>query len=183
VELQLALNTIPRSRERAALLIEIRRVLELGVRALIVNDVGILDVLHTRFPELALTASIGCGAQNPADVAFFAERGAAAVVLPATLGPDEARACVAVGGITIELMVHMVEEYVLLGKCAMPSYVPPPADPDAGGIARRPPPDRQQETGRGRRLLPDLRGAVVGHGAGRAAGQPPVPEPPALADR
>jgi U32 family peptidase len=122
-ELQLALNTIPRPRERAALAAELGSVLALGIRALIVNDAGILADLHRRFPELALTASIGCGAQTTADVAFFAEVGAAAVVLPGTVGPDEARACVAVGGITVEIMLHMVEEFVLLGRCAMPSYV------------------------------------------------------------
>jgi putative protease len=122
-EIQLALNTIPRPRERADLFAELPGVLALGIRTLIVNDVGILAALHRRFPELALTASIGCGAQTSADVAFLAEVGAAAVVLPATVGPDEARACVAVGGITVEVMLHMVEEFVLLGRCGMPSYV------------------------------------------------------------
>ncbi|HEV8308559.1 MAG TPA: peptidase U32 family protein [Methylomirabilota bacterium] len=122
-EIQVALNTIPKPRERAALLAEIPRVARMGVRTLIVNDIGILDTLRRRFPELALTASIGCGAQTAADVAFLAEIGAAAVVLPGTLDSDEAAACVAVGGVTIEIMLHMVEEFVLLGKCSMPSYV------------------------------------------------------------
>jgi len=122
-ELQVALNTIPRPRERAALFEAIPPLLAVGVRTLIVNDVGILAALRQRFPELSLTASIGCGAQTPADVAFFAEIGAAAVVLPGTVGPEEAAACSVVGGITVEVMLHMVEEFVLLGKCAMPSYV------------------------------------------------------------
>jgi len=141
-EIQVALNTIPRPRERAALFEQIPRVAALGIRALIVNDVGILATLHRRFPELSLTASIGCGAQTAADVAFFVEIGAAAVVLPGTIGPDEAAACVAVGGITIEVMLHMVEEFVLLGKCWMPSYVhlKPTAMP--GGL-----PDAMRQTG------------------------------------
>jgi collagenase-like PrtC family protease len=104
---------------------------------LIVNDVGILAALRRRCPDLALTASVGCGARTEADVAFFAEVGADAVVLPGTVGPDEAAACVRVGGITVEVMLHMVEELVLLGKCAMPSWVHlkptlmPGADPEA----------------------------------------------------
>ena len=132
-EIQLALNTIPKPRERAALFAEIPRVLALGIRSLIVNDVGILVALRRRFPDLRLTASIGCGAQTEADVAFFREVGAAAVVLPGTVGPEEAAACCRVGGITVEVMLHMVEEFVLLGKCAMPSYVHlrPTAMPDA----------------------------------------------------
>jgi U32 family peptidase len=131
-EIQVALNTIPRPPERAALLAEIPRLLDLGVRTLIVNDLGLVAALPRRFPALRVTASIGCGAQTAADVAFFRELGAAAVVLPGTIGPAEAAACVAAGGITVEVMLHMVEEFLLLGKCWMPSYVhlKPTALPD-----------------------------------------------------
>jgi len=122
-EIQVALNTIPKPRERELLFAEVPGLLDLGIRTLIVNDVGVLAVLHRRFPGLALTASIGCGAQSAADVAFFREIGAAAVVLPGTVGPDEAADCVAVSGITVEIMLHMVEEFLLLGRCWMPSYV------------------------------------------------------------
>jgi putative protease len=141
-ELQVALNTIPRPAERALLFAEIPRLLELAVRTVIVNDVGILAALARRFPALRLTASIGCGAQNTADVAFLPDAGAAAVVLPATIGPAEAAACVAAGGITVEVMCHMVEEFVLLGRCWMPSYVhlKPTALP--GGL-----PDAMRQTG------------------------------------
>jgi putative protease len=141
-EIQVALNTIPRPRERELLFAEIPRLLALGVRTLIVNDAGILATLHRRFPALELTASIGCGAQSEADVAFFREVGAAAVVLPGTVGPDEAAGCVAVGGITVEVMLHMVEEFLLLGRCWMPSYVSlrPTALP--GGL-----PDAMRQTG------------------------------------
>jgi putative protease len=137
VELQVALNTIPRPAERAALLAAVPRLTGLGIRSLIVNDVGILAVLHRAHPELALTASIGCGAQTPADVAFFGAVGAAAVVLPATVDPGDAGACVAAAPVAVEVMIHMVEEFVLLGRCAMPGYfrlrpTPLPDDP-AGG--------------------------------------------------
>ena len=122
-ELQVAVNTIPRPHERSRLLQRIPALLELGIRSLIVNDIGILAILRSRFPALRLTASIGCGAQTVADVAFFRDLGASAVVLPGTVGPDEVREIVAVRGILVEVMVHMVEEFILLGKCWMPSYV------------------------------------------------------------
>lgn len=133
-EVQLALNVIPRPAERACLFAEVPRVLDLGLRAVIVNDVGILVALRCLAPELQLTASIGCGALTAADVAFFADLGAAAVVLPATVGPEEAAACVAVRGIVVEVMVHMVEEFVLLGRCAMPGYVHLRPTPLPGGV-------------------------------------------------
>ncbi len=122
-ELQIAINIIPKLQERAWLFEYIPPLLDVGIRTLIVNDVGILRWLRRQFPAVRLTASIGCGAQTVSDVAFFRDLGADAVVLPGTVGPDEIREIRAVRGIGIEVMVHMVEEFVLLGKCWMPSYV------------------------------------------------------------
>jgi putative protease len=140
-ELQVALNTIPRPQERARLFEQIPPLLDLGIRRLIVNDIGILTALRRRFPSLRLTASIGCGAQTTADVAFYRGLGADAVVLPGTLDPSEVGEMSRVRGIALEVMIHMVEEFILLGKCWMPSYVhlkpsPLPEDARAG-----PPPE------------------------------------------
>ena len=137
-ELQVAINIIPKPPERLRLFEHILPLLDLGVRTLIVNDIGILQSLRRRFPALRLTASIGCGAQTVSDVSFFRDLGADAVVLPGTVGPDEIRQIRAVRGIAVEVMVHMVEEFILLGKCWMPSYVhlkPSPLTEDiqAGG--------------------------------------------------
>jgi U32 family peptidase len=122
-ELQIAINIIPKPHERARLFECVPPLLDLGIRTLIVNDIGILQWLRRRFTAVRLTASIGCGAQTVSDVEFFRDLGADAVVLPGTVGPDEIREIRAVRGIAIEVMVHMVEEFVLLGKCWMPSYV------------------------------------------------------------
>src|SRR6266545_4694659 len=121
--LQVALNTIPKPRERAQLFERVPSLLDLGIDEVIVNDVGILAALSRRFPRLRLTASIGCGAQTVADAAFFRDLGAHAVVLASTVSPAEMREIRTVRGICIEIMIHMVEEFVLLGKCWMPSYV------------------------------------------------------------
>jgi putative protease len=139
-ELQVALNTIPRPREEARLRATVPRLLDLGVRTLIVNDLGLLVALGREHPALRLTASIGCGARTPPDVRAFAELGAAAVVLPATLDPAEARACVTAAPVAVEIMVHMVEEFVLLGRCAMPGYFQLRPTPLPGGA----PDDRRQ---------------------------------------
>ncbi len=121
--LQVALNTIPKPEERARLFDRIPALLDLGIRDVIVNDIGTLAALRRRFEDLRLTASIGCGAQTVADVAFFQDLGAHAVVLPGTVSPAEMREIRTVRGISVEIMVHMVEEFVLLGSCWMPSYV------------------------------------------------------------
>jgi putative protease len=120
--LQVAINTIPRPQERDRLFRSVPALLEAGIEEVIVNDVGILHALRSRFPLLRVTAGIGCGAQTVADVAFFRDAGAHAVVLPGTVSPAEMREIRTVRGIAVEVMVHMVEEFVLLGKCWMPSY-------------------------------------------------------------
>jgi putative protease len=139
-ELQVALNTIPRPHETALFRATVPRLLDLGVRTLIVNDLGLLVTLARAHPDLRLTASIGCGAQTPDDVAAFADLGAAAVVLPATIDPPAALACVAAAPIDVEIMVHMIEEFVLLGRCAMPGYFQLRPTPLPGGA----PDDRRQ---------------------------------------
>jgi putative protease len=121
--LHVALNTIPKPGERGRLFARIPALRDLGIRDVIVNDVGILAELEERFEDLRVTASIGCGAQTVADVAFLRDLGAHAVVLPGTVSPAEAREIRIVRGISVEIMVHMVEEFVLLGRCWMPSYV------------------------------------------------------------
>lgn len=126
-ELHVAINTIPR--DRTSLFAQIPRLLDLGIRDVIVNDIGVLRTLGREFPALRLTASIGCGALNTADVVFFRDLGAHAVVLPGIVDPTEIEP---VDGIAIEVMLHMVEEYVLLGKCWMPSYVS-----EKGSVKRR----------------------------------------------
>jgi putative protease len=138
--LQVAINTIPKPQERAELFGRIPALLDLGIDEVIVNDIGILEALRRGFPDLRLTAGIGCGAQTVADAAFFRDLGARAVVLPGTVSPTEMRQIRTVRGVAVEIMVHMVEEFVLLGKCWMPSFVhlkpsPLPAlfSPEAGG--------------------------------------------------
>ena len=122
-KLQVAVNTIPKLRERACLFERVPALLDLGIDEVIVNDVGILAALRRRFPDLRLTASIGCGAQTVADAAYLRDLGAHAVVLPGTVSPAEMREIRSVPGISLEMMLHMVEEFVLLGKCSMPSYL------------------------------------------------------------
>ena len=121
-EVQLALNIIPRPEERERLLAELSETAELGLNVVIVNDVGLLRYIRRELPLLAITISIGCGALNLDDVLFYQDLGASAVVLPGYLEPREIAAIKARSSIAIEVMLHMVEEFVQLGKCWMPSY-------------------------------------------------------------
>jgi U32 family peptidase len=119
---QLAVNTIPKGREVDFLIARLREVRGWGIAGIILNDVGILARIHSCFPDLSLTASIGCGALNLDDVALLEEIGASCVVLPGTLDPEDIADIRPHVKAQIEVMVHMVDEFHQLGKCWMPSY-------------------------------------------------------------
>ena len=119
----LAANIIPRPAERAHLVRELTGLADLGVEGVIVNDAGFLREVKRSFPNLLVSASVGCGALNEGDVLFYEALGADAVVLPGNLDPDEVAAIKARVSIQVEVMVHMVQQFIQLGKCFMPSYL------------------------------------------------------------
>lgn len=118
----LAANIIPKPKERGRLLGQLFGLAELGIEGVIVNDAGFLKEVTRSCPELLVSASVGCGALNEEDVLFYESLGARAVVLPGYLEPSEVAAVKAKSSVQVELMVHMVQQFVQLGKCFMPSY-------------------------------------------------------------
>lgn len=122
-KIHLAVNVIPKPHEREVLLEHLTELAAWGLQAVILNDLGLLCQVREKLPQLAITASIGCGALNVSDVLLYQDLGASAVVLPGYLEPHEISTLKAKASIKIELMVHMVEEFIQLGKCWMPSYL------------------------------------------------------------
>jgi len=122
-EIHLAVNIIPKPHERELLLDKLAEMAAWGLHAVILNDLGLVRKVSQRLPQLAITASIGCGALNVSDVLLYQDLGASAVVLPGYLEPQEISALKARASIRVELMIHMVDEFIQLGKCWMPSYL------------------------------------------------------------
>jgi U32 family peptidase len=142
-KLQLAANIIPKPHERALLLHQLSEVADWGLDAVILNDIGFLSEVRRELPGLEVIASIGCGALNTSDVLLYEDLGVSAVVLPGDLEPHEIAAIKARASVQLELMLHMVAEFIQLGKCWMPSYlnfaaaerIQPP--PRLGGSVKR----------------------------------------------
>ena len=122
-QVQLAINTIPKPPERRGLLQGLVELADSGLRAVIVNDIGLLRDVSRELPSLSVTVSIGAGALNLDDVRFYQDLGASAVVLPGYVEPQEIAAIKTKTVIAIEVMLHMVEEFIQLGKCWIPSYL------------------------------------------------------------
>jgi putative protease len=136
---QVACNTIPKPAERAFLLERVAEIATWGVAGVIVNDLGLLAAIRRRLPDFPVTASIGTGALSGADGAFYEAAGASCLVFPAVLEPDEIAVIRGSTHLQIEVMIHMVEEFILLGRCLMPSYLrlQPQPLPDAPGDGQR----------------------------------------------
>ena len=122
-KVQLAVNIIPKPQERQRLLQQLLELADWGLQAVILNDAGFLREVRRKLPGLAITVSIGCGALNTDDALFYQDLGATALVLPGYLEPEEIAAIKARTSIQVEIMLHMVQEFIQLGKCWMPSYV------------------------------------------------------------
>lgn len=122
-QVQLAANIIPKSLERQQLLEQLMELAEWGLQAVIVNDAGFLREVRRKLPTLAITASIGCGALNTDDALFYQDLGASALVVPGYVEPTEIAEVKAKAAIEVEVMLHMVQEFIQLGKCWMPSYL------------------------------------------------------------
>jgi putative protease len=122
-KVQLAVNIIPKPQERRRLLRQLAELADWGLQAVILNDAGFLREVRRKLPRLGITASIGCGALNADDALFYRDLGATAVVLPGYLEPEEIAAVKAKASIQVEIMLHMVQEFIQLGKCWMPSYL------------------------------------------------------------
>ena len=122
-KVHLAVNIIPKPQERQRLLHQLAELADWGLHAVILNDLGFLREVKRKLPGLAITVSIGCGAVNTEDALFYQDLGASAIVLPGHLEAEEIAAIKAKSSIQIEVMLHMVQEFIQLGKCWMPSYM------------------------------------------------------------
>lgn len=119
----LAMNSVPRMGELDLFLEKVERYAGWGIDGLIVNDIGILDLLHRRLPGLSLCASVGCGAVNVEDVLLLETLGAETVILPWTISPQDVERMRAASGVRLEIFVYGLKEHIHLGRCYLPGYV------------------------------------------------------------
>ncbi len=133
--LWLAFNSVPASQDLYRMLDCLGRFVELGAKGVILNDPGIIHLVRGRWPDLPITASVGCGLFNTQDLAFYREEGATAAVLPCgipweevqALGPEREE-------LELEVFIHGWQEPFYLGKCWLGSYIR--QQPGAGRIDR-----------------------------------------------
>ncbi|MEW6443145.1 MAG: U32 family peptidase [bacterium] len=122
-KLYLALNVLIRDREIEEVLRTLERAEELQLDAVILQDLGLLDLLRRHFPSLALHASTQMFLHNSLHVEALARRGIRRVVLPRELRLREIRAIRRNCPVQTEVFVHGALCFSFSGACLASSYL------------------------------------------------------------
>jgi putative protease len=118
-----AVNTLVLDGELDGLTGTLGDLADLGVDALIVQDLGVARLARRHFPELELHASTQLAVHSAAGVETLRGLGFARVTLARELTLDEIRACAAVPGVEVEAFLHGALCYAYSGVCLFSSHV------------------------------------------------------------
>ncbi len=115
------INTLVREDELPELIEDVAALDEIGVDALIVQDLGVYHLVRRHFPRLELHASTQLAVHNRAGAEALRRLGFARVVLARELTFEEVRDVTAASGIETEVFVHGALCYSYSGLCLFSS--------------------------------------------------------------
>ena len=116
VKVYIALNTLVREEEMAQAMETVRLACELGIDALIVQDMGLARRIRSAAPHMRLHASTQLSCHTPAGVKELAACGFSRVVLSREMSREEIAAC-ANFGCELEVFVHGALCMCVSGQC------------------------------------------------------------------
>lgn len=123
VSVYVTVNTLVFDDEVSQLLEYTDELVGADVDALIVQDLGMLDLLHRRYPHVPIHASTQTNAHNVAQVRFLKELGASRVILARETSVDVIREIKKAVDIEIEVFVHGALCVCYSGNCLFSSMV------------------------------------------------------------
>ena len=115
------INTLIRQDELQELVETIGALADIGVDAIILQDLGVYHVLRKHFPELELHASTQLAVHNRAGAEALARLGFTRVVLARELTFEEVRDVTATAGVETEVFIHGALCYSYSGLCLFSS--------------------------------------------------------------
>lgn len=116
-------NILIKETERIELYNYLKYLEEIGVHAIIVQDLGVARMARRYFPSLRLHASTQMSAHSIADVLFLKALGFKRVVLAREMQLGEIKKITETCGIEIEVFVHGALCYSYSGQCLMSSLI------------------------------------------------------------
>ncbi|UGV40796.1 U32 family peptidase [Methanococcoides orientis] len=119
----LALNIPIKQKELQHALDVVDKAYSFGIDAIILQDLGLLRILHEAYPDLALHASTQMTVHSMKGVDFIANEGAVRVIVSRELTVKEITDIVEHSDIEIEIFVHGALCYSYSGKCLFSSFM------------------------------------------------------------
>lgn len=123
VKVFLALNIPVKQKELQDVLDIIDTAYSYGIDALILEDIGLMKLLSSIYPELPLHASTQMTVHNKDGVDLMEMAGASRVILSRELSAEQVRDIVEKSNIDIELFVHGALCYSYSGRCLFSSFL------------------------------------------------------------
>lgn len=122
VKTNLTLNTLVKEREWPDLLAYIDAVLPLGIDAVIVQDPGVAQAVHIRYPQVALHVSTQMAVQDLEGVLYLQSLGFQRIVLAREVTLEEIRRIHEQTDAELEVFIHGALCYSYSGRCLMSSF-------------------------------------------------------------
>lgn len=119
VKAYFTLNTLVSDRELPAALALAESAVSFGADAIIVQDLGLLRLLHERYPTLPLHASTQCSTQTAAGMAMLCTFGVTRAVVPRECTAAELEALLRDAPLELEVFVHGALCVSVSGQCRM----------------------------------------------------------------
>ncbi|HAN10403.1 MAG TPA: peptidase U32 [Clostridiales bacterium] len=123
VKLFVTVNTLYKQKEIDEVIEFISKLYELGITALIIQDIGLTKIIKKHFPEIKLHASTQMTAHSLEDVQFLEGLGFDRVVLSRELSLEEIKNIKENTNIEIETFVHGALCISYSGQCLMSSMI------------------------------------------------------------
>jgi len=123
VRAYLAVNTLIKQHEILHALELIDAAYEAGVDGIIVQDLGLLVLAHTRYPDMEIHASTQMTVHSTLGARLVAALGAGRVILARELSCSEVRRIAKEAGVDVEVFVHGALCYCYSGQCLFSSFV------------------------------------------------------------
>jgi O2-independent ubiquinone biosynthesis protein UbiU len=173
VRVFVAINTYPRPDNLKTWEAAVDHAAELGVDAMIVADIGVMDYAATRWPDLKQHLSVQGSATSHAAIRFYAEQfGIRRAVLPRVLSIRQVATTIEQSPVPIEVFGFGSLCVMVEGRCYLSSYVTG-SGPNAYGACS--PAQFVQWTESGSSLETRLNGVLLDrYSAGECAGYPTI---------
>ena len=126
VKVYVTVNILIKEKEIPEVIDYIIKLYEIGIDGLLIQDVGLIRIVHEIIPNLPIHASTQLNIHNLEDVDWAKEMGIKRIVLPRELKLKEAKEITKYAhqnGIKVEMFLHGALCYSYSGHCLLSSYI------------------------------------------------------------